>query len=37
MSNSTGKCVVAMLASEAIAATPVVLYPIQFAVELRIE
>ena len=32
MSNGTGKCVVAMLASEILAATPV-----QFTMELRIE
>ena len=37
VSNSTGKCVVAMLASEALAITPVVLYPVQFTAELRIE
>ena len=37
VSNGTGKCVVAMLASEALAVTPVVLYPVQFTAELRIE
>ena len=37
MSNGTGKRVVAVLASEVLATTPVVLYPVQFAVELRIE
>ena len=36
-SNGTGKCVVAVLASEVLAAITIVLYPDQFAVELRIE
>ena len=37
VSNGTGKCVVAVLASEVLAATPVALYPVQFVVKLRVE
>ena len=37
MSNGTGKCVVSVLAIEVLAATLVVLYLVQFVVELRIE
>ena len=37
VSKGTSKCVVAVLGSGVLAATPVVLYPVQFAVELRIE
>ena len=37
VSNGTSTYVVALLTSEVLAATPVVLYPVQLAVKLRIE